>query len=305
MMSKIVLIAGGTGLIGPTLANMLQGQHYQVRILTRTPKAANQFRWDPAKGTIDDAALQGISAVINLAGAGIADKRWTPNRKREIIESRVQAAAVLEKAFVRLNIRPEVYVAASAIGYYGDSGEQLMTETDAPVGTGFMVDCCQQWEKATEKIRHLGIRTTTLRIGVVLAKEGGALAEILKPLRFGLGAYFSTGQAWWSWIHRDDVCRMMIWCLENPNAFGVYNAVAPQPARGINLVHEAAHAMQQPALFLPAPKLALRIMLGEMSAVILNSNNVSAAKVVQEGFQFHYPTLPEAMRSILAPKQAG
>jgi hypothetical protein len=161
-----------------------------------------------------------------------------------------------------------------------------------------MVSCCRQWEAAAETIEAQGIRTVILRIGVVMAREGGALKEIYKPLRFGLGAYFSDGQAWWSWIHRDDLCHMMIWAIETQTAAGVYNAVAPNPVRGKTLVQEAAKTMHQPAVFVPAPALALRLLFGEMSAVILNSNHITSAKIEQAGFRFQYPALPEAMTEI-------
>ena len=297
-----ILLAGGSGLIGTRLATLLRERNYEVRLLTRSPRKAGEFKWDPMKGEIDDAALEGVDAIINLAGAGIADKRWTPNRKSLIIESRVQAAQVLADAIARTGHKPKSYISASAIGYYGNSGEKVMSEPDGPVDQSFMVDCCQQWEQAADVVSAHGIRTVKLRIGVVLAKEGGALAEIVKPLRFGLGAYFGDGQAWWSWIHRDDVCRMMIWAIETHNVAGVYNAVAPTPVRGEAMVHTVAKAMQQPAIFLPAPSFALRLFLGKMSAVVLNSNRISAAKIEQTGFKFQYPTLEPALTAIFDKK---
>ncbi len=299
-MKKIILLAGGSGLIGTRLTTILQEQQYTVRLLTRTPRNTNEFKWNPINGEIDDSALQNVDYVVNLAGAGIADKRWTAARKRAIVESRVQAAQVLADAFVRTAVLPKAYVSASAIGFYGNSGEQLMTESDSPVENTFMVECCRQWEAAADIVASLGVRTVKLRIGVVMAKEGGALAEIVKPLRWGLGAYFGSGHAWWSWIHLDDVCRSMLWAIENPAAAGVYNIVAPKPVRGVELVHAAAKAMKQPAIFLPAPSIALQLMLGEMSAVVLNSNHVSSRKIEQAGFKFLYPGLPDAMAAIFS-----
>ncbi len=295
---QIVLLAGGSGLIGTRLAALLRERGYSVRLLTRSPRKSGEFKWDPMKGEIDAAALEGVDAIVNLAGAGIADKRWTPNRKRLIIESRVQAAQVLADAIARTGHKPKSYISASAIGYYGDSGEKVMSEPDAPVEHSFMVDCCQQWEQAANVVAAHGIRTVKLRIGVVLALGGGALPEIVKPLRFGLGAYFGDGQAWWSWIHRDDVCNMMIWAIENSSVEGVYNAVAPTPVRGKAMVHAIAKAMKQPAVFLPAPSFALRVVLGKMSAVILNSNRISAQKIEQAGFQFQYLQLEQALAAI-------
>jgi hypothetical protein len=297
-MDKIILLAGGSGLIGTKLAELLRLQHYTVRLLTRTPKGPGAFKWDPSTGEIDDNALQNVDTVVNLAGAGIADKRWTHARKREIIESRVLAARVLVNAFERTGVKPKAYIAASAIGIYGNSGEQIMSESSPSADHSFMVDCCRQWEAATDEVAKKGIRTVTLRIGVVLAREGGALAEIIKPLQLGLGAYFGNGQAWWSWIHREDVCSMFLWAIQQPTVEGVFNAVAPNPVRGVELVRATAKAMGKSAVFLPAPSLVLRLMLGEMSAVILNSNHVTASKSTNAGFQFLYPDLPKALASI-------
>lgn len=292
---QTILIAGGTGLIGSRLSVLLEQKGYSVRLLTRHPKGPEQYAWDPAKGTIDDAALDGVDAVINLAGAGIAEGRWTALRKQLLIDSRVQSAQILQTAFQREGHQPKTYLSASAIGYYGNSGEQWMYETTPPTDDSFLVQCCNAWEMAAEQIGALGIRTVILRIGVVLAKEGGALAEFIKPLRFGLGAYFGDGKAWYSWIHRDDLCRMFIWALENPQVDGVFNAVAPHPARNKDLVKSTAKAMRQPAIFAPAPPFALRLMLGEMAAVVLNSNRVAAQKIQEAGFDFLYPELDKAL----------
>lgn len=295
---KTILIAGGTGLIGVRLQTILKEKGYAVRLLTRTPAGEGQYGWDPGLGNIDDAALQGVDAVINLAGAGIADGRWTPARKKLLVDSRVQSAKVLREAFLRTKIFPETYLSASAIGYYGNSGEQCMFETDPPVDQSFMVQCCAAWEEGAEEVAALGIRTVLFRIGVVLTKEGGALAEFVKPLRFGLGAYFADGKAWYSWIHREDLCRMFVWALEHPQMEGVYNAVAPSPVRNKDLVKATAKAMRQPALIVPAPAFALRLVLGEMSAVVLNSNLIADDKVRASGFLFHFPDLETALQDI-------
>lgn len=302
-MGKTILIAGGSGLVGTRLKDILRQNGYDVRLLTRTPRQANHFAWNPAKGEIDEAALEGVSAIVNLAGAGIADKPWTKARKKELIDSRVQSAEVLAKALKNASQKPEVYVSASAIGYYGNSGERRMQETDTPVDQSFMVECCAFWESAADAVADTGIRTVKLRIGVVMAKEGGALAEVLKPLRFGLGTYFADGRAWWSWIHLDDLCQMIRWSIEQRAVAGTFNAVAPYPVRGKTLVEQAAQAWHKRAVFLPAPAFALRLALGEMSAVVLNSNLISADKVVEAGFKFQFPEIGPALSHILAPKK--
>lgn len=302
-MGKTVLIAGGSGFIGVRLIELLQAQGHSVRLLTRTPRANNHFGWDPSAGRIDDAALQGVQVVINLAGAGIAEKRWTPARKQLIVDSRVQSAGVLREAFQRLKHLPDAYLAASAIGYYGNSGGRWMTEEDPPADQGFLSTSTVEWEAATERIGALGVRTVALRIGIVLERDGGALREIIRPLRFGLGAYFADGRAWYSWIHRDDVCRLFLWAMENAPAEGIYNAVAPYPVRNRELVRATARAMGRHALFAPVPAFALRLMLGEMADVVLNSTRVSAGKILSAGFLFRYPTVEEALQHIFEPQK--
>ncbi len=300
-MDKTILIAGGSGFIGVRLVELLQAQGHHVRLLTRTPRAKNHFGWEPLAGRIDDAALRDAQVVVNLAGAGIAERRWTPARKQLIVDSRVRSADVLREAFQRLKHFPEAYLAASAIGYYGNSGERWMTEDDPPADQGFLSTSTVEWEAATERIGALGVRTVALRIGIVLEQAGGALREIIRPLRFGLGAYFADGQAWYSWIHRDDVCRMFLWAMENPRAEGIYNAVAPYPVRNRELVQATARAMGRSALFVPVPAFALRLMLGEMADVVLNSTRISADKILNAGFSFRYPTVEEALQHIFEP----
>ncbi|HND87309.1 MAG TPA: TIGR01777 family oxidoreductase [Saprospiraceae bacterium] len=300
-MTYTVLLAGGTGFVGSRLAHRLQQEGHTVRILTRYPRSSQHVGWNPAFGAIDDQAVHSADIIINLAGAGIADARWTPARKRELVDSRVQSAATLLDSLRRTGHRPKAYLSASAIGYYGNSGERLMHETDSPLDFSFMVNCCEAWEAAALQVQALGIRTVLLRIGVVLAREGGALAELVKPLRFGLGAYFADGQAWYSWIHRDDLCRMFLWAMHQDGVSGIYNAVAPHPVRNKALVRAAAGAMRRPAaLLVPVPAFVLRLTLGEMSAVVLNSNRVSAERVLAAGFEFSYPQAESALEEVLA-----
>ncbi len=294
------IIAGGTGLIGTHLAQLLTEAGHTVRILTRKPAGSGQYHWDPYKGAIDTAVFDGADAIINLAGSGIADRRWTAARKRDLIESRTKSIETLQRALAGLSQRPKVFVSASAVGIYGNSGEDWQYE-NTPVQQGqrdFMVECCDQWEQAADNVAQLGIRTVKIRIGVVLATGGGALAEMAKPIHFGLGAYFGNGQVWMPWIHLNDICNLLIWAAENPQASGVYNGVSPQPARNIDLTKAVARAMGRRALFLPAPAFVLRLLLGEMSAVVLNSNRVSADKVLAAGFSFQF-TDPDAALAAL------
>lgn len=297
-MSLSILLAGGAGFIGARMAEVFKGKGHEVRILTRTPRGAGQFAWDPAAGAIDDQAVAGADVVINLAGAGIADGRWTPVRKKLIIDSRVQSAHTLRDAFQRLQHFPKTYLSISGIGYYGNSGENQVYETDTPADNGFMVQCCAAWEQGVEEIGALGIRTVIFRAGIVLDKSGGALREMARPLLFGIGGYFADGQAWYSWIHRDDLCRMFLWAAETPAVEGIFNAVAPHPARNVDFIKAVARAMRKPALFIPAPAFALRLVFGEMADTILFSNRVSAEKVIAAGFHFQYPELSGALERI-------
>jgi uncharacterized protein (TIGR01777 family) len=298
--TKTILIAGGTGMIGSRLAGMLRESGHQVRILSRSTKQPGVYAWDPSAGQMDDAALDGVDYVVNLAGAGIADGRWTAARKQLIRDSRIQASETLATAFIRSGMRPRAYIGASAIGYYGNTGDQWNVETDPPGSEGFMPPVCVDWERSHAAVAGLGIRTVVPRIGVVLDKSGGALPEIMRPVRIGVGTYFADGQAWYAWIHILDVCRFMVYALEQEALSGVYNAVAPHPVRNKALVSAVAEAMGRSVWTAPAPALALRMMLGEMADVVLNSNRVSAEKTLKSGFLFTFPQLKEALTDIFS-----
>lgn len=298
--NKTILIAGGTGMIGSRLAGVLRESGYQVRLLSRSSKQSGAYAWDPSVGQMDDAALEGADYVVNLAGAGIADGRWTPARKQLIRDSRIQASETLATAFIRTGVYPKAYVGASAIGYYGDTADQWNLETDPPGTSGFMPPVCIDWERSHTSIAGLGIRTVIPRIGVVLDKSGGALPEMMRPIRLGLGAYFADGQAWYAWIHILDVCRFMVYALEQEGLSGVYNTVAPHPVRNKELVHAVAQAMGKSVLSASAPGFALRLMLGEMADVVLNSNRVAAEKALKSGFLFTFPQLKDALADIFS-----
>ena len=206
---------------------------------------------------------------------------------------------LIRDAILRTGHKPLAYLSASAIGYYGDPGEAWVRESDTPIGTGFKAETSVLWEQAAQTVADLGIPTFVFRIGIVLAVEGGALKPIIQPLRWGLGTYFADGQAWWSWVHRDDLCRMFCWAIENQGRAGIYNAVAPQPARNLPLTKAVAKAMRQWAVFLPVPAFMLRLVFGEMADVILDSAKVSAGKIEKAGFSFQFPDLEGALTDIL------
>ena len=299
-MSK-VLIAGGSGLIGQRLSQLLVEKGHEPLLLSRSAKpnaAYKTFVWDLKQMQIDEHAIQEADYVINLAGAGVADGRWTPERKKLIIDSRVHTNQLLLESFQKLGKKPKAYLSSAAIGYYGDRGEEWLTEASEP-GNGFLAESCQAWEEAIATIAASGIRTVALRIGIVLSKSGGALAKMLLPLKFGLSTYFGNGNQWYSWIHIEDVCRMFLEGIENEQLQGTYNAVAPNPATNKELADKLVEVVSHFALALPAPAPVLRLAMGEMADVVLSSNRVSAKKIQQEGFEFKYPELKSALQALL------
>jgi uncharacterized protein len=293
---KNILIAGGSGSIGRHLTDMLKEEGYAVAWLSRKQQPG-AYVWSPEVAQIDPMAITWADAIVNLAGAGIADERWTKVRKRELIDSRVRSAQTIKQALLASKKTGIHYLGASAIGYYGNSGDTLVDESAEPADQSFMVECCAAWEQAHEEIGLLGNPLTILRIGVVLDRAHGALAEITKTMRFGMGATFGDGQMYMPWIHHQDLCRMMIWALSQQK-LGIYNAVAPSPMTNAAFTGVVRDALYPRALLLPAPAFGLRLALGEMSAVVLNSNRVSAEKVVKTGFSFTYPDLKSALTAL-------
>lgn len=303
-MNKTVLIAGGTGLIGSRLSELLTEKGYNVIHLSRRKNLQAEYpayAWDLGTMQIDDDAIKTAEIVINLAGAGIADKPWSPERKQLIIDSRVKSNRLLLDSFQRLGHQPEVFLPASAIGYYGDSGEAWVDEQSGD-GEGFLSESVRTWEEPIKEAIAGDIRTVALRIGLVLSTRGGALPKILLPLRFFLGTYFGNGQQWYSWIHIDDLCRMFIWAIEEKTMDGIYNAVGPAPERNKDFTRIIGKARGWPFLLLPAPAFALRLILGEMSQAVLISTKVSAEKIERSGFTYQFEDLSDAIKDLLIKK---
>lgn len=303
-MSK-VLIAGGTGLIGSRLSHLLSEKGYQVSHLSRSiggDPPYPTYHWDPMKGQIDEDAVAQADYIINLAGAGIADARWTAARKKLIIDSRVKGNECLLKAFQDREKPLKAFLSGAAIGYYGDRGEQELWEEDGP-GIGFLSESCVAWERSIELIRsHTSIRTVAIRIGLVMSTQGGALEKMLLPLNALTSTYFGNGQQWYSWIHIEDLCQQFIFVLENKATEGIYNGVAPNPVRNKTLAKVLPKAKGIPAVVIPAPSLALRVAMGEMADAVLTSAKVSSDKIQQAGFQFEHPELEEALRHLISHK---
>lgn len=302
---KTILIAGGSGLVGSRLSQLLSEQKYEVRHLSRRPSPKAEyptFVWDLQKDYIDPKALDQVDAVINLAGAGIADKLWSDARKKLIIDSRVQSTNLLARKIQEGALKPSVYLSASAIGYYGHREDQWVEETDQP-GEGFLAESTLAWEESIQAVVQTGVRTASFRIGIVLSTKGGAMEKMILPLKLGVAGYFGKGQQWYSWIHIDDLCNIFIEAIESKQYEGVYNAVSPSPETNKELTRKLRSAYQANALLLPGPAFVFRTVMGEMADVILNSTRVKADKIQQAGFQFEYPELELAMLDLIHYKK--
>jgi uncharacterized protein len=298
---KNILIAGGTGLIGTHLSQLLKSKGYAVSHLSRRANPNAEFptyAWQPEKGIFDKKAFDEADAIINLAGAGIADKLWSEKRKREIIDSRTSGNALIAQYLRSEKYRVRTYISASAIGFYADRGDELMTEASS-AGTGFLAESTVAWEDAIAEVAATNVRTVALRIGVVLSPEGGALQKMLISFWFRLGVYFGNGQQWTSWIHRQDLCNLFLWALENPSAHGTYNAVAPTPLSNFDLTKAISTAKGGFYLLLPTPAFVLRLAMGEMADVVLGSARVSSQKVENQGFVFKFSNALTALKDLL------
>lgn len=297
---RTVLIAGGTGLVGTRLSEILRDRGYKVIHLSRRQNLEAEFpayAWDVEKGTIDEVALRQADYIVNLAGAGIADKRWTDARKKLIIQSRTQSTALLGHFIKDKSLKIKAYLSASAIGFYGNRQDDIMTE-ESTAGNGFLVESTVEWEKYVNEISSLGIRTIALRIGIVLTTKGGALEKMLISFWFRLGVYFGSGKQWFSWIHIEDVCNMFVWAIENEKAQGTYNAVAPNALTNFELTEAISEAKGGGYLMIPTPVFALRLAMGEMADVVLSSTRVSSKKVENQGFRFQFREILPALRDL-------
>ncbi|HTQ28096.1 MAG TPA: TIGR01777 family oxidoreductase [Puia sp.] len=307
-----VLITGGTGLVGRALSGYLLDQGWELIILTRDPDRASRnhpgriryLAWDPAAQTIDPSAIREADFIIHLAGAGVAERRWTKRRKREIVESRVNGSRLLQKSLREIPHQVRAVISASAIGWYGPDVGQPFVETDPPA-TDFLGETCRLWEDSIDPITEMGIRLYKIRTGIVLSTEGGAMPEFLRPLRFGFATILGSGKQVISWIHVDDLCRIYRAALDHKIPEGIYNAVAPLPVSNKDLVMTLAR-IQRGRFFIPfhVPAFVLKLLLGEMSIEVLKSAVVSAEKLQRSGFQFLYPTVEAAIPPLLSDRSA-
>ncbi|MCC6385175.1 MAG: TIGR01777 family oxidoreductase [Bacteroidia bacterium] len=300
-MNQRVLIAGGSGLVGKKLTEILSSEGYDVSILTRKKSPLlkiEQFEWDPVKNKIDDKAFENVRILINLAGAGIADKRWTANRKQEIIRSRTSAAAALYDFLNSQSHQIQVVIHASAIGIYKNNLSELLDES-AVHGNDFISSTVIEWEKQTTRFSELKIRTVIFRFGIILSADDGAFNKMLKPLRFRIAGIVGTGRQMMSWVHIEDTCRAIIYAIKTDSMSGIYNLVSPYPVSNQQLMQELIRQKKGVFLKAYAPSFALRLILGQRAEILLNGAIVSSKKLVDKGFRFRFPEIAPAIANLL------
>lgn len=300
-----ILMTGSTGLVGTALQKELKRAGHTLCRLVRPDTKVEALKnsggfdvkWDPATGELGGAGV-GADAVVNLGGASIAEERWTAERKRVLRASRVDTTRALVNALTKMAARPRVLVSASAIGYYGNRGDETLRE-ESPAGNDFLSEIAKEWEAEAWKAEVLGIRVVVPRFGVILAREGGALAKMAQPFRLGVGGRIGSGRQWMSWITLRDVVAILQLALENGTARGPINVVAPEPVRNAEFTAALAKALHRPALF-PAPPFALRMMLGEMAdALLLSSQRVVPGQLEKLGYRFEDSDLSKALTTLL------
>lgn len=296
-----VLITGGSGLIGSRLTELLISRGYHVRHLGRSPgqSGIETFLWDIEKNQIDLRSIDGTDAIIHLAGENIGAGRWTPRRKQEILDSRIRSTQLLRYTLQNHPNNVKTFMGASAVGYYGgDCGEATMTE-DSPPGNDFLAQVTRDWETEVSTISSPAIRVVMLRTGIVLSPKGGALEPMARQVKWWVGAPLGTGRQFLSWVHLDDHCRAFIELLENSHASGPYNSAAPFPVTNEQFTRQMAKVLRRP-LWLPrVPAVLLKLILGEMSVLVLGGCKVSSARLESTGFRFQYTRLEEALADLL------
>jgi uncharacterized protein len=294
-----ICLTGSHGLIGTALIPRLRADGHRVlRLVRGDPEGADDVRWDPDAGTIDAAGLEGVDAVVHLAGAGIGDKKWTPQRKQLVLESRTRGTGLLARTLAGLDRKPSVLVSASAIGYYGNRGDDILTE-DEPPGRDFGAQVCVAWEDETKAAADAGIRVVRTRTGLVLAKQGGLLQRLLLPFKLAIGGRLGSGKQYMSWIALDDDLAAIVHVLNDESISGPVNLTAPNPVRNSEFTESLGRAVHRPTI-LPTPMFGLKIVYGdELVETLLGSQRVSSAKLQATGFEFAHPELDEALDAIL------
>ncbi len=293
-----ILVAGSSGLIGSALVQRLTaGGDDVVRLVRRASRGDGEAQWDPDAGVIDEAALLGVDGVVHLGGASIASKRWNAERKAVIRSSRVDSTRLLSETLASLDAPPSVFACASALGYYGDSGDAVLTE-DSPAGNDFLARATAEWEAATDAASGAGIRVVNLRIGVVLSAQGDLPRRMLTPFKLGLGGKLGSGQQYMSWVHLDDVVGAIIHALHTPSIQGPVNVSSPNPVTNAEFTRVLAELLHRPAV-LSVPAFALRAVMGEMASFALSSARLHPRALLDSGYEFLWQELTPALRDIL------
>ena len=302
MISKI-LITGGSGLVGSHLSNKLAEKGYEVIHLSRSHDKKSMFKtftWDVTQNRIEQAALENVKTIIHLAGAGVADKRWTTKRKRELTESRVDSAKLIYDRLKKSGQTIDAFISASAIGIYGfDTGGILQTEDRIQLGDDFLATLTKKWEEAADQFSDVSARIVKLRIGLVLSNEGGLLEKLVPLAKLGLSSAFGSGEQFMSWIHIDDLVNMFIRSMEEKQYSGVYNAVAPSPVPNKEFLKALAKVVNKPYFLPNTPKFVLKLALGELSSAITGGNKVSSRKIEEAGFDFKFTDLKDSLNDLL------
>ncbi len=301
-LKKTILITGGTGLIGSHLANRLADQGHEVRLLSRSPEHAKSphsvFGWNIKERSIEEAALDQLDVVIALAGASVAGARWSQRRKQILEESRVDGNHLIWQKLKARQQRIEQFIGASAIGYYGDRGEEWLDE-ESLVGEGFMPELCARWESSQQAFADVAEHVTSIRIGLVLAKEEGVLPTLARSVIAGIGTYLGSGNQYMSWIHVDDLINIFTYVVHQPNENSIYNAVAPSPVKHRSFMQNLVQVKGGLGWLIPVPTFVLKLIMGEMSHVVLDSTRVKPKAMSESGYAFRYTDLQEALRDLL------
>ncbi|MFE2046758.1 TIGR01777 family oxidoreductase [Streptomyces sp. NPDC059477] len=293
-----IAVAGASGLIGRALVRSLAADgHEVVRLVRREPRGADEVRWDPEAGRVDAAGLDGCAAVVNLAGAGVGDRRWTPEYKARLLRSRVGGTTALAEAVAAMDSPPRVFVNGSAMGYYGPTGDRAVDES-APAGTGFLPEMCVAWEAAAAPAREAGVRTVFPRTGLVVSREGGAWARLFPLFRAGLGGRLGDGRQYWSFIALHDEVAAIRHLIDRDDLSGPFNLTAPEPLTNREITAAMGRVLHRPTL-LAVPSPALRAALGEMAGDVLGSQRVLPRRLLESGFVFAFPTIEDAVRATL------
>jgi uncharacterized protein (TIGR01777 family) len=299
-----ILMSGSHGLVGTALIKSLEPDGHEIyRLVRHYADSPSEIEWSPDRYSIALSLIEGFDAVVHLAGESIAEGRWTDEKKKRIRESRTKGTKLLADALANLTNPPRVLVSASAVGYYGDRGDELLTEESAP-GNDFLSEVCIEWEQATSHATTMGIRVVNTRFGIILAKEGGALKKMLPPFRMGIGGRIGSGKQWMSWIALDDVIAALKFALTNESLVGPVNFVAPNPVRNAEFTKTLGGVLSRPTIF-PIPAFGVRFAFGEMAdALLLSSQRVEPKRLTAAAFQFQYADLAAALTHVLKKPQS-